>query len=158
MANKFNDLESNIVTALESDSYFSAAAGNVGKIEEKLRENPQSGYESEFPRVGVFVYGGDGDDIAPNAAFYRQRVNVLFEVTCTGGDAAAVDTQLKRVLAELRRFIRDQNQLDTKLSDSTVRSTRNLNWEIAGQPSTEDGQSMNIHLGYTRAEVEIYET
>jgi len=134
MANEYNILESVIVAALKLDAWL-GDTDNVALIEEKLTPNYEAGYEHQFPRIGVFITGEDPTtDI--DQAYYIRTYNVLVEVACQGGYAPDVDSALKRILAELRRFFQEQNRLDTRLSDEDIIEIQNgamdvtLNFEI----------------------------
>jgi len=144
MANELNEIESTIVAAMQADIWLGDTA-NVAKIEEKLSPVYQSIFESDFPHIGVFCTGS-GPESDQEQGWYEQTYNILIEIGCAGGYSSDVDTQAKKILAEVRRCFREQNRLDTRLSDSGITAIQNAESDVSANFEIEDSK---VYLAYT---------
>ena len=129
MADEYNELESTIVAALKTDSFLGDSA-NVAEIAEKLTPSFESLYAHQFPNIGVFVTGEDAiQDI--DQAYYQRGYNVVIQIACQGGYSAVLDAQLKRIMAEVVRFLNQNNREDTRLGDEDIVAIQVLSTDVS---------------------------
>ena len=148
MADEYNELESSIASALQMDEWLGNKT-NVAVIEEKFTREIESAYEHQLPRIGVLVIGEESEsDIGQ--AYYRRTFNILIEVICAGGYSPQVDTDLKHILAEIRRFFREENRKDIRLNIPGIIEISNGDMHI-----NYNFESEHVHVGYTNVKVTI---
>lgn len=90
MLNKFNAIESAIVSFLNSDAEISAL---VNKVHEKIIDDVSTYSVHELPAIAVHSMG-----YTPDGEIDRfPRVNVYIEIVHTGATLATVDSTVKQI-------------------------------------------------------------
>lgn len=102
MLNKFNAIESAIVSFLNSDAEISAL---VNKVHEKIIDDVSTYSVNELPAIAVHSMG-----YTPDSEIDRYpRVNVYIEIVHTGGTLATVDSTVKQIASMVIDKLRSES-------------------------------------------------
>lgn len=128
MVNKFNAIESSIVSFLSGDSDLSAL---VNKFHEKIIEDVSRYSVNELPAVAVHSIGYSTDDEFDRYPF----INVYIEIVHAGANLATVDGLVKQIASLVIDKLRSESPgNDGNGLSGTVDEIRIDNFTIAAAP------------------------
>jgi len=132
--NQYNTLETQMVTALQADTWL-GDSDNVTTIQQKISGRLEEVGEHELPLIGVMVTGGSDELPGDETSFgaFDFTVDMVLEIVVAGADLNALDTSAKRIVAEVRRLIREMKDSGSILSGN-AQNIDNGSFEITWFP------------------------